>query len=175
MRGFTLIEMLMALVIVAILAGLAAPSFREMNHRNRLAGTVNEYITALNLARSEAVKRGNPVTLCRSGNPNANPPACGGGAGWETGWVVFSDPANTGTVDAGEAIISVRGSLGAELLLRSTGLLADRLTFASTGTPPRPNNGTLRLCRAGNPEVRHIVLSMTGRPRVEKITGGACP
>lgn len=177
MRGFTLIEVMFSLAIVAVLATLAAPSFRSITLNNRLAGASNEFMAALNMTRSEAVKRGSPVTLCRSATAEAVAPTCLGAGGWEAGWVLFTDPDNDGTIDAGETVISVRGNLGNGLLLQNTGggLLDTRLTFAPTGTPVAANNGTLRLCHPDYTEARNIVISATGRPRVVKTSGGTCP
>ncbi len=57
-RGITIIEMMIAVLIVAVLAALTVPSLSELFVRNRLETTANEFMTALNLARSEAIRRG---------------------------------------------------------------------------------------------------------------------
>ncbi|QKV57365.1 MAG: GspH/FimT family pseudopilin [Dechloromonas sp.] len=67
-RGFTLIELLITFMIAAILAALAAPSFTSFIKNNRLTTTTNDLLADLALARSEAAKRGQQVTLCISTN-----------------------------------------------------------------------------------------------------------
>lgn len=68
-RGFTVVELVVAVSIVAILAALALPSFREMSVRMTITSNANDLVGALNLARSEAVKRGFPVNVvATSGN-----------------------------------------------------------------------------------------------------------
>ena len=64
--GFTLIEMIVTVSIVAILASIAAPSFSSMLERNKATAVANEMVSALLLARSEALKRRNNVTVCTS-------------------------------------------------------------------------------------------------------------
>ena len=64
--GFTLVELMVTVVIVAIVLGLAAPSFQDMLRQNRAVSLVNELAASINLARSEAIKRGTRVTVCKS-------------------------------------------------------------------------------------------------------------
>ena len=82
-RGFTLIELMVTVAVAAILVAVAAPSFQAFFNRNRIATVTNDYIAAINYARSEAVKGGGNATLCMSNN-NAS---CTG-TGWSNGWIV---------------------------------------------------------------------------------------
>lgn len=77
--GFTLVELMITIVIAAILLGIAIPNFTEIIVRNRMTAYANELVTALNLARSEAIKRGQPVVVRKTS------------AEWEGGWRVFVD------------------------------------------------------------------------------------
>lgn len=77
--GFTLLELLIVVSIAAILLGIAIPSFNATIRSNRLTTYANELVTALNIARSEAVKRGQEVVVRLTG------------ANWENGWQVFVD------------------------------------------------------------------------------------
>lgn len=92
-HGFTLIELMITLSIAAIVLALGVPSFQEMMRNNRAATHMNEFTSALNLARSEAIKRGQRVALC----PSINQTSCTGASDWEDGWIVFVDTALTDT------------------------------------------------------------------------------
>lgn len=102
MRGFTLIELLVTLVVLAIILGFALPSFTDQIRNNRSLTFGEEFATALNYARSEAVKRGDLVALCAS---NDDGTACGDD--WTNGWLAVLDGAAsevTGTVTVDEVL-----------------------------------------------------------------------
>lgn len=80
--GFTLIELLIAIAILAVLLGVGVPGFQETIRTNRVASITNDVVAALQIARSEAVRRGENVTVCSS-NDQAT---CSGT--WADGWVV---------------------------------------------------------------------------------------
>ena len=65
-RGFTIIELMMTVTVLALLLGIAVPSFMETVRNNRIISQNNELISSLNLARSEALKRGGSVSVCAS-------------------------------------------------------------------------------------------------------------
>lgn len=89
--GFSLIEVMIVIAVLAILIGIALPSFRAAIQNNRITAQANELVTAFHLARSEALKRNRPVVLCASNNGSA----CAGG--WANGWIVAEDNAAPGT------------------------------------------------------------------------------
>ena len=80
--GFTLLELMITLAVAAVLAGIAIPSFKSSISSNRLTTNTNELVTALNLARSEAIKRGKRVVVRRTNTD------------WKDGWRVFIDENN---------------------------------------------------------------------------------
>lgn len=84
-RGFTLIELMITIVILAILISLAVPSFNSVIQGNRTLTLNDELSTAIQLARSEALKRRKNVIICRS---NAAGNACEDGTDWSNGWQV---------------------------------------------------------------------------------------
>ena len=92
-RGFTLIELMVTISIGAILMSLGVPMMRNLIERNAVSGQVNSFVGAVQLARSEAIKRGIQVVVCRSANAEtSNTPTCAAsGTGWESGWIVFAD------------------------------------------------------------------------------------
>ncbi len=80
--GFTLIELMVTISLLAVLLGIGVPSFQATIQGNRIATTANDMVAALHLARSEAVRRGVNMTLC----PSNNQSTCSGV--WADGWVV---------------------------------------------------------------------------------------
>jgi len=106
-HGFTLIELMVSIAVLAIIAALAAPSFRAIIENNRLTSQANELVTALAFARSEAVRRRTPVTVC--------PGSCALGQAWTDGWSVFAEPAgadtNSANVHAGAELLRVSPAL----------------------------------------------------------------
>jgi type IV fimbrial biogenesis protein FimT len=93
-RGFTLIEMLIALVVLAVLIVVSAPAFRELIQNNRMLSEVYGLRAALNSARSEALAQRAFVTFCRS----SDGAACIG-ADWKDGYIAFRDMNGNGAVD----------------------------------------------------------------------------
>jgi len=104
--GFTLTELMVVTAVVAILLGIGVPSYRYVTNSYRMSAEVNGLLGDLQYARSEAIKEGQTVTTCVSTNGTA----CTGGTAWASGWIVFSDPNNIGTVDAGETVLRVQSA-----------------------------------------------------------------
>ena len=98
--GFTMLELMIALSIGAILATIAVPSYQSMMVQSRLATQANEFLTALHFSRSEAVKRGMRITMCKSSSGTT----CTAGSNWQDGWIVYSDSGTAGTMDGSDQI-----------------------------------------------------------------------
>lgn len=105
--GFTLIELMVTISVLAILLAVAVPNFQSFLLNNRLATSTNELVSSLAVARSEAVKRATRVTICKSANLNVANPTCATGATWQNGWIVFVDSGIAGTVDGTDEILRV--------------------------------------------------------------------
>jgi type IV fimbrial biogenesis protein FimT len=93
-RGFTLIELIITIIVGSVVVALAVPSFQTMIASNRTTALANEMVIALNLARSEAIKRGAGVSICRS-----NGGATCNGTSWAQGWIVFVDDNRNGILE----------------------------------------------------------------------------
>lgn len=161
-RGFTLIELLVTIAVAAILISVAVPNFQTFVVNNRMASQANDLITALSLARSEAVKRAANIRVCASNNGSC-PAASASNTSWAAGWLV-ADPAG--------APIRVQQALdGASSLAGATNSItynsAGRLGFPATAV-------TLTLCPPSPASVpgRAIQIEPTGRAGVSSV---ACP
>ena len=123
-NGFTLIELLIAISISMIILTFAVPSFSSFIKNGRVTTYTNTLVTDINYARHEAVTRGDKVILCRSADPTASSPTCGGsGNGWTTGWLVFINTDGNTTYDA-----------GTDTLLRATSETAGSITIETNST-----------------------------------------
>jgi type IV fimbrial biogenesis protein FimT len=114
-NGLTLLEVMVALAIIAILSSLAAPSFTQMIQSNTISSNVNTFLADMRFARSESIRRGGGVVMCRSDAPEAVNPACANGSGpdgngWASGWIVFQDWNNDGAQDTNEPLLRVKSS-----------------------------------------------------------------
>lgn len=96
-RGVSLVESMLALSIAAVLGSASVPAMNGALERQRLGATTNDFVASLNLARSEAVRRGSPVALTPADSAN-----------WSSGWVVFADDNDDGKRDAGEQVLLER-------------------------------------------------------------------
>jgi len=159
--GFTLLELLMALAIAAILVSLAAPSFANIIKDNRLTTQYNELLASLSLARSEAIKRAIPVTVCKS-NDQITTPSCGGR--WHDGWLVYIDIDGDGNLDSsdGDELIRTHSTLPANNTLIFP---KNRITFQANALAAG-FNGTFTLCDdRGDSDSKGLIVSITGRAR----------
>ncbi|MDX1562872.1 MAG: GspH/FimT family pseudopilin, partial [Gammaproteobacteria bacterium] len=108
-RGFTLYELLVTVLVAGVIFGLGVPNLLEFSRNNQMAAVANDMVTALILARSEAIKGRVPVTLCASPNPVDAAPDCDPDASDSNGgYIVFVDDDADAVVDAGEDILLQR-------------------------------------------------------------------
>jgi type IV fimbrial biogenesis protein FimT len=194
-QGFTLLELMVAITIGALILGLGIPSFRNYLRSAELTRTANDLLGALYLARGEAVKRRRNVVVCLSAAPDDSTPACNAGSS-SPAWIVFVDNDSDLVVDAGETVLQRRRASGSGVSLRSIPVgNAGYYAYAPTGFGATFGAGTaisgIALCDSrGNAsangadlsKARGLVLSAAGRPRVTRsvaeIAGasiGGCP
>lgn len=165
--GFSLIELMIAVGLVAVFASLAIPSFQTLVANNRQTAQLNDMISSLNYARTEAVRRGSPVTVCSS----SDFATCNGGVNWHNGWIVVFNPGI-----AGEEILNVyQGFEGANTLV-TTGSAIARFDYQPTGFRATGAGAvTLALCDPRGLEfASQIQISPSGRPAADKTPPGAC-
>ncbi len=103
----SLIELLVAITILAILTAMAMPSFLEYVANNRVTAANNGLVTALTLARSEALRRGQTTAVCISENGTS---CVGSGHDWARGWIAFIDTDGDGLLSNADATVDTDGS-----------------------------------------------------------------
>ena len=153
--GFTLVELLTVLAVAAVLTSVAIPALSRMNANNRMVAEINQLASALRLARSEALKRGNNVEICAAKNRSNGTLACSNRANWNEGWLVF--PAATPNV----RLAVFHGLPGKDTLQSQSGF--KRFSFNRYGFSTRKD--TLVLCPP-NADPRHaraLLLEPSGR------------
>ena len=138
-HGFTLIELIVTVAMIAILAVTAGPSLGTFLKRNKVVTQTNNFVSSLNLARSEAAKRANNVTVCIG---NTAQTACAGGTNWENGWIAFVDSDSDAVIDAGETILNVNNEVSGNTTIRSTQHVSS-ITYRGDGSSTA---GTFRIC-----------------------------
>lgn len=158
--GTTMVELLTTLAIVAVLATLAAPSFHTIQLNSRRTAVVNGFLHSLFLARSEAIKRAQIVSVCRSSDGRNCDPSAGD---WSAGWIVFvnRDRDEPPERDAAEQLITSSGGWP------GGSITSNRRAYSFRPTTQGVVNGTIVFCDArGSAHARAIIISHTGRPRV---------
>lgn len=174
-NGFTLIELMITIVLAAVVLTLGVPSYRALSLENRMVSELNELTADLALARSEAIKRGASVTVCRrdvngDGTDDVmnNGDQCAATAGpdvpWDSGWIVFTDTNQNSRLDTADAdtVLRVRGDLSDSSSLEFG---RDRIRYDARGFSAG-FNGTFTFCDSrGNGDARGRILSNTGRLR----------
>lgn len=132
-QGFTLIELMVVVAIVALLSALAAPSFKQMIQSNTISAAVNGLLSDMRFARSEAIRRGGGVVICHSAAPQASSPTCNAGADWKTGWIIFHDLNNDGIKDNTDPVLKAQDPLTAIDSVAEVNTSTGKFVFAATG------------------------------------------
>ena len=161
--GYTLLELMTALSIMGILIAIGAPSFNDYNRNSRTLAAQNDLVTALNLARSEAVQRSLRVSVCAS----SDGASCTGNATWNDGWIVFRDGGTAGTVDNTDAVLRVAAGPPATSVQIPAASAQNFYSFLATGTASP--SGSIEVlpyaCTAGDRKLRQIAITAIGTIR----------
>jgi type IV fimbrial biogenesis protein FimT len=168
--GFTMMEMVILMAVVAILAALALPNASSYIDDNRLNAAAADMVVTMQAARSEAVGRNAAVTICAAtDNGSACRPA---GHRWELGWLMFVDNDADRAVDSGEEVIQYHRALNENLTLRGTSEINNPITFFPSGRTSITSTQTMILCdaRGFGDDAKGLVVSILGRASVMKAT-----
>lgn len=162
-QGFTLYELLITLVLVALISSLAVPSMAGSIARQRQRVEIDALFHAVHLARKESIMRRKVVSLC----PSIDGQKCSPGLDWSSGWLMFenADRDSPPMVDANEPVL-MEHRVGENVRIS-----ANRKGFTLRATFLRATNGTFVVCDAqGRISPKALVISYTGRPRVARHT-----
>jgi type IV fimbrial biogenesis protein FimT len=158
-RGFTIVELMVSLAVLAILLTLAVPSFTNATLGARLSAYANDLLASTQLARSEAIKRNAPVTLCASSDGTT----CATSGNWRVGWIVRL---------ADGTVLQRQQALPAEF--RVTQGTFGAITFPATVIGVTP--ATFTVCRASpvGRQERVVTVTASGSASVRTTETGSC-
>ncbi|HSD16078.1 MAG TPA: GspH/FimT family pseudopilin [Thermomonas sp.] len=161
--GFTLIELAATTSVVAILAGIAAPSLADFLERQRASAAMNSLLTHMALARVAAITRNRRAVLC----PSVDGQHCETGTDWSNGWMLFLDEDGNRTPDAGDEIIRVDLEPTSRHLrvLSTTG--RSQLRYLPDGRSAGTNL-TVSICNQRQELLGQVIVNNMGRPRSER-------
>ena len=172
--GFSLIELMITLAVLAIALAVGIPSFQGMIQRNRVVAAANELVAALQTARVEAVRRNRRVTLC----PSADGAACAG-SDWSR-LIVFVDANANGAADVGEEMVRDVMVGAANLVIQGSSKVSatggNRIWFNADGLVRIGANnrmGGISVCSArlpANENTRDVLMAVS---RISVATRGA--
>lgn len=161
-RGMTLIEMMFAIAIVAVLCSVSLPALGGLMRSEQSRSAHNALVTALNLARSTAAMRQTGVAIC----PSRDGATCDNAIWWQHGWIVFADANRDGKHDAGETLIQIGQAQSGIAIASSAG--RKHVIYRGDGSSAG-SNLTFTLCdKRGLASADTVVISNTGRIRSGK-------
>lgn len=185
-QGFTLVELMVTLAVLAIVVVMAMPDLRGVVNGNRLAASSNELLATLQTARVEAVRRNRRTVVCLSADPAAAVPSCStGGADGARGWLLFVDGNRNGVYDDGAPALLRSATAGRGVSLRASPSIPGQLRvsyradgYARDAAGTALLAGAIELCMPTElpaENVRRLVVGPGGRVTIERRAGdGAC-
>ena len=157
--GYSIFDLIVTSAVAGVLS-LGAVGMTGLVQDTRMTATVNLLMGDLSLARSEAIKRGSRVAICRS-----NDGISCSGSSWNEGWIVFSDANENYKLDDGENLVRVQQGMQENMSLRYGGEIMSyaRMAYYPEGYA-RPN-ATFTFCDSrGSAKAKAVIINMVGRP-----------
>ena len=172
--GWTLLEALVVMAVLGLLLSLAAPALSGLRQQHQLQAQAEALLDSLRLARSEALRRQQRVTVCA----RANDGACDASGAWPQGWLVFADSNDNAQRDADEPLLEVRGPLPAALRLKVSSTVRGYFSYSAEGRSQSTQGafmaGTWSFCKPGTDAGWQVVSNALGKPRLQKYSPEGC-
>lgn len=189
--GFTLYELLTTMLIIGVVLALGVPNMTAFRQNSRMTAAANDLHSSFHMARTEASRSKDNITICASLDPNGATPACDVAAEFENGWVVFQDSNADLSIDAGEAVLWRFPALATNIIVTTDGT-RDYFTYSSTGrgrtVAGQTPVSTVVMCdergnvvaAGGQSAARIVIVTPLGRATVLRDKGqidaqGGCP
>jgi type IV fimbrial biogenesis protein FimT len=172
--GFSLLEVLVVMALLAVLMSLTVPDLGGIRHRHQMQSRAEHLLSSLLLARSEALHRQQRVTVCVRQDQLANPSGevCDVAGTWSQGWVVFVDSNGNALRDGSETVLLVQTALADFMSLKGNTTVDRYVSYGPEGRSQSKSGafqaGTLTLCALGQGHVWRVVINAVGKPRLEK-------
>ncbi len=171
--GITLVELALVVLVLAVLATVGTPALQRIQDQSRTHAEQHRLTTSLYAARQHAVLQRSSVVVCRSAGGASD--GCGGGGGWDSGWLVFEDPhlvsncidsSGTGYCHHGGRLLLAQGAVRPGVAVTNNHNVQDQIRFNARGFSPG-YNGRFSFCisRENGTSPRGIVISNSGRTR----------
>lgn len=174
-QGFTLLEALVVLALLGILVSMAVPAVSDWRARHQVQAYAHGFLNSLVLARSEALRRQQRVTLCA----RASDGSCDLQIRWQQGWLVFADNNHNALRETHEALIEMHEGAPAGVLQATNSTVKAYFSYDAQGRSISTTGafmaGTWRFCKAGSDVGWQVVANALGKPRIEKYTPQQCP
>lgn len=178
-KGFTLIELMVVIAMLAILLALAAPSFRDMQKNGAVTTLGNEFVMGAAFARAEAITRNQCVTMCIAQDLSATTPVCEPTKQqWNAGWIIFTNnKCNDDAIDASAELL--KAYLGDPAGPTMSAPAADdlrKIRFNSRGEATQLSaKSSLSITPSGeSTATKEICLDKAGRARIAKVSSMSC-
>lgn len=175
--GFTLLEALVVLALLGVLLALAAPSLSGLRQSHQMQSQAEQLLGSLMLARSEALRRQQRVTVCVRGASDV----CAGEGSWAQGWLVFVDGNDNAMREATEVVLQSHALVPSFWKLSGNSTVNRYVSYGPQGRSQTVTGafqaGTLTLCSPGQSSILEVVINAVGKPRLQTVTlkeGEAC-
>lgn len=159
--GFSLLELMITIAVIAVLLAIAVPSFRDVIRRNQISSASNELLASIAYARTEAIDRGQLVSMC----PSSSGTGCTGGTAFEPGWIIYTYPAGAASANekfAGSAILLRTIGARSGVSIQSNDIPKAVITFGLQGQ-----------LRPGTPPLGFVTCARTGASGIGESTQAA--
>ena len=173
-RGFTLIEMMIGIGLMALLLSMAVPALQMFSNNARQTGAVNDFVSSMHAARSTAVTINSRVTVC----PSFSGLGCAAGS-WDQGWIVFTDPNSNQILDVNETIVATGDGIAGVTIASAE--FASFVTYRPNGrvmnASVNGSAGQFTVCDGrGSSHAKVMIVDLSGRPRFsEYLIDGSSP